>query len=328
MFDDTSYLEKFSLKYSENVPKDYDISEIQFTYDFVFPVLKQDAAIDEAIDGVVKEYKLSEDYLREYFIENKYILNKAKMKDISAQLNEYNTKTLKKILKSHGIKASGKREKIEKRIIDNKLIGNEYYLSSKSKVFYKNKKRRIRIFNQYLSNHYYFNEFNEFYMDNYRKKEVNIPIEFINIHIRKAMDEKNHESYVLNNQVMAEHFFKKENNRKMLVHVLKNYCMNINPIWKINDLEDHNGVLLETYENLVFLHDNFSKNTIINTFYFIWDSFDFEKIIVTKYDAYRILKDILNLKNLDKINSDLNKRFYENEDLKIKHITQKTLFDF
>ena len=149
------------------------------------------------------------------------------MKDISAQLNEYNTKTLKKILKSHGIKASGKREKIEKRIIDNKLIGNEYYLSSKSKVFYKNKKRRIRIFNQYLSNHYYFNEFNEFYMDNYRKKEANIPIEFINIHIRKAIDEKNHESYVLNNQVMAEHFFKKENNRKMLVHVLKNYCMNI-----------------------------------------------------------------------------------------------------
>ena len=132
MFDDTSYLEKFSLKYSENVPKDYDISEIQFTYDFVFPVLKQGAGIDEAIGGVVKEYKLSEDYLREYFIENKYILNKAKMKDISAQLNEYNTKTLKKILKSHGIKASGKREKIEKRIIDNKLIGNEYYLSSKS----------------------------------------------------------------------------------------------------------------------------------------------------------------------------------------------------
>ena len=66
----------------------------------------------------------------------------------------------------------------------------------------------------------------------------------------------------------------------------------------------------------------------INTFYFIWDSFDFEKIIVTKYDAYRILKDILNLKNLDKINNDLNNRFYENEDLKIKRITQKTLFDF
>ena len=165
-------------------------------------------------------------------------------------------------------------------------------------------------------------------MDNYRKKEANIPIEFINIHIKKAMDEKNHESYVLNNQVMAEHFFKKGNNRKMLVHVLKNYCLNINPIWKINDLEGHNGVLLETYENLVFLYDNFSKNTIINTFYFIWDSFDFEKIIVTKYDAYRILKDILNLKNLDKINNDLNNRFYENEDLKIKRITQKTLFDF
>lgn len=328
MFDDNHYLEKFSLKYSQNVPNDYDISEIQFTYDFVFPVLKQDVGIDEAIDSVVKEYKLSEDYLREYFIENKYILNKAKMKDISAQLREYNTKTLKKILKSHGLKSSGKREKIEKRILDNKLLGNDYYLSSKSKVFYKNKKRRIRIFNQYLSNHYYFREFNEFYMDNYRKKEANIPIEFINIHIKKAVDEKNHESYVLNNQVMAEHFFKKGNNRKMLVHVLKNYCLNINPIWKINDLEGHNGVLLETYENLVFLHDNFSKNTIINTFYFIWDSFDFEKIIVTKYDAYRILKDILNLKNFDKINSDLDKRFYENENLKIKSITQKTLFDF
>ena len=36
-------------------------------------------------------------------------------------------------------------EKIEKRIFDNNLIGNDYYISSKSKVFYKNKKRRIRI---------------------------------------------------------------------------------------------------------------------------------------------------------------------------------------
>ena len=49
---------------------------------------------------------------------------------------------------------------------------------------------------------------------------------------------------------------------------------------------------------------------------------------MSKYEGYRILKDILNLKDYNKINHDLDSRFYENEDLKIKTIIQKTLFDF
>ena len=60
----------------------------------------------------------------------------------------------------------------------------------------------------------------------------------------------------------------------------------------------------------------------------IWDSFDFENIIVSKYDGYRCLKDILNLKDYNRIVDDLENRFYDNDDLKIKKITQKTLFDF
>ena len=60
----------------------------------------------------------------------------------------------------------------------------------------------------------------------------------------------------------------------------------------------------------------------------VWDSFNFDEIIVSKYDGYRCLKDILNFKDRYKINADLDKRFYSNENLKIKKITQKTLFDF
>ena len=41
-----------------------------------------------------------------------------------------------------------------------------------------------------------------------------------------------------------------------------------------------------------------------------------------------ILKDILNLKDFNKINSNLKEHFYNNKDLKIKKILQKTLFDF
>ena len=321
-------IEKQSLKYTGNVPEGYSNSIIEITFDFIYRVLKRDASIYKAIQGVANEYGLKEDEFTDYLIENKYILNKANRNELSNQIKTYNTKSLKKILKKHGLKTSGKRKRIEQRILENGLIGTEYYLSSKSKVFYRNKKRRIRIFEDYLFDYYYFTEFNDFYMDSYRKKEAKIPVEFIKLHIKKAIEDESHENYLFNTQVMAEHFRKREKHRKMLEYSLKNYCMNLNPIWKIGDLKGHVGIRLDTYDDLMFLKEKLGRNAVINAFYLVWDSFNFENMIVSKYDGYRCLKDILNHKDLDKINSDLDNRFYENENLKIKRITQKTLFDF
>ena len=328
MSNNNIYSERYSLKYQNDVPENYNISKLQFTFDFIYLILKRNASINEAVDNVSKKYALSEEYLMDYLIENRYILNNANMNSISMQLKKYNTKSLKKILKKHGIKTSGKRERIEKRILDNKLLGNNYYLSSKSKIFYKNKKRRIKIFNEYLSQYYYFDEYNEFYMGNYRKKEANIPIEFINLHIGKSIEDKNHERYISNNEIMAKHFLKKENYKKMLGYVLNNYCMDLNPIWKIDELKQHCGIKKNTYDYLLLLQEKLSKNIVINAFYPIWDSFDFDRIIVSKYDGYKYLKDILNFKDYDKINEALQNRFYLTDDLNIKKITQKTLFDF
>lgn len=327
MFDNEDSLEKLSLKFT-NPSKDYDISKIQYTFDFIFLVLKRDSSIDDAIKGVARDYNISENDLRIYLLENKYILNSSNKNSSLEQLNKYNTKSLKKILKKHGLKTSGKRDRIEQRILENNLLGNDYHLSSKSKVFYKNKKRRIYIFNKYLIDYYYFNEFNEFYMDNYRKKQDKIPVEFIKLHINKSFEDKNHKNYIFNSQVMAQHYLKKENYTRMLEYVLRSYCINLNPIWKIDELKGHVGLLEDTYENLKFIRDKLSKNAIINTYYLVWDSFNFDRVIVPKYEGYRYLKAVLNDKNYNRINEDLDNRFYMNEDLKIKKITQKTLFDF
>ena len=40
MLDNNSNFKKISIKYSDEVPKDYDISEIQYTFDFIYLVLK------------------------------------------------------------------------------------------------------------------------------------------------------------------------------------------------------------------------------------------------------------------------------------------------
>lgn len=329
MFETNSISQKFSLKYADNVPKGYDISEIQFTFDFIYLVLKREASIAAAVESVSNEYGLSKDYMMDYFIENKYILDKRDFNDFSKQIKDYNTKSLKKLLKKHGLKKSGKRNTLEKRIFENNLLGGGgYRISSKSKIFYKNKKRRIRIFEEFLSDNYYFTEFNDFYMDNYRKKKDKIPVEFIKRHIEKAIDDKNHSNFIFNNHIMAEHYFNTEKYKKMLEHVLKIYCMNLNPIWKIDELKDHGGFSYETYNQLISLNGRFGRNIVISTYYYIWNSFEFENIIVSKYEGYRYLKDILNLKSYQKIIKDLQDRFYDNEDLHIKKITQKTLFDF
>ena len=320
--------EKFSLKYSNDVPRDYDTSKMQFTFDFIYLVFKRDVSIDGAVRVVANEYNLSQDYLKDYLIKNKYILNKANKNEQTRQLKKYNTKTLKRILKKEGLKASGKREKIEEKILENGLLGQDYYLSSKSRIFYKNKKRRMNIFTDYLFENYYFDEFNEYYMDNFRKKEAKIPVEFIKQHISKAIEDKHHSNYILNTQILANHFFIKENYKRMLEYVLKSFCMNLNPIWKVNELTSHVGIDIETYDNLIFLNEKIGKNRIIQSFYVVWDSFNFEKIIVSKYDGYRCLKDILHLKDYNKINDNLDDKFYLNDELKIKRITQKTLFDF
>ncbi len=320
--------EKISLKYPDEVPEGYDVSQIEYTYDFIYLVLEHEASIDGALRGVANEYGLSEVFLKEYLIENKYLLNNANPDEISRQLKSYNTKSLKKILKEYGLKTSGKREKIEQRIFENNLLGSEYYLSSKSKVFYKNKKRRIGIFEEYLFEYYYFCEFNDYYMNNFQKKEDNIPVEFIKQYINKAVEDEDHRMFALNNQVMVEVFYKKENYKAMLEYVLKNFCINMNPVWKVDDLSDHGGIAQETYENLLFLKQELGKNRIISAYFAVWDSFNFEKIIVSKYTGYRCLKDLLNYKDYQRIVDDLQTKFYANDDLKIKKFTQKTLFDF
>ncbi|WP_298501033.1 SAP domain-containing protein [uncultured Methanobrevibacter sp.] len=319
---------KISLKYGDNAPEGYGLSMMQATFDFIYLVYKRDASIDGAVRGVCNEYGLSEDFLMDYLVENKYLLNKVGKKEFASQLKKYNTKALKKILKKHGLKTSGKRDRIEKRILENKLLGNDYYLSSKSRVFYKNKKRRIRIFDKYLSNHYYFSEFNEYYMDNFRKKEEKIPIEYIKQHLKRASEDENHRMYTWNNHIMAELYHDKKNCKGMLEYVLKNFCINLNPVWKIDDLKNHGGLSLETYNSLLFLNNKIGRNRIISAYFYIWDSFNFEKIIVSKYIGYRYLKDILNCKDYNGIVEDLKSNFYCSDDLKIKKITQKTLFDF
>ena len=127
---------------------------------------------------------------------------------------------------------------------------------------------------------------------------------------------------------MAKHFLEKGNYKKMLLYVLKNYSMDLNPIWKIDELKQHSGLDKGTYDYLLLLQKKLSKNIVINAYYPVWDSFDFDRIIVSKYDGYKYLKDILNFKDYDKINEALQNRFYLNDDLNIKKITQKTLFDF
>lgn len=320
--------DKLSLEYPDDVPNDYDVSQIQFTYDFIYSVLKDNSAIADAVRIVSRKYDLSEGYLNDYLIENKYVLDKTNKNEFAKELKKYNTKSLKRILKKHGVKASGKREKIEKRILDYNLLGNSYRLSSKSKIFYKNKKRRVRIFDKYLTDHYYFREFNEFYMDNYRKKEGKIPIEFIKRHISKSIRDKDHTKFTINNHIMAQHYCKKENYKKMLGYALKNYCINLNPVWKIDDLKKHGGPSLQDYNMLLFLNDKIGKNRIISAYSAVWNSFNFEKIIVSKYAGYIYLKKILNGYDYHKIIQDLENNFYSNEDIKIKKITQKTLFDF
>ena len=327
MFSHYDFEGKFSLKYS-TIPRGYDISEIQFVFDFIYLVHKRDASIDKAIEGVAYEYGLSQDYLKNYLIENKYILSKFDENLFLKQVENLNTKSLKKLLKMHGLKASGKRDKLINRIRDNKLLSNDYYLSSKSRVFYKNKKRRINIFNALPQDFYYFDEFNEYYMDNFRKKVDKIPVEFIKLYINKAATDEDHKMFALNNSVLAEHFYLKKDYKSMLEYVLNIFCINLNPIWKIDDLDNHGGLSSDNCNQLLFLKGVLGKNRIISAYFVVWDSFNFEKIIVSKYAGYKYLKDILNYKDYHRIVKELENNYYSNADLKIKRIVQKTLFDF
>ena len=52
MFAYNNNLEKFSLKYTTDIPKDYDLSEIQFTFDFICLVLKRNKDIDYSIKEI------------------------------------------------------------------------------------------------------------------------------------------------------------------------------------------------------------------------------------------------------------------------------------
>ena len=329
MFDQiNSFDKKFSINYPDgNVPDNYDISEMQFTFDFIYLVYKHNLSIDNAIYEVAFKYTIPSDDLKNYLVENNYILSKTTRSEYLNQIKKYNTKSLKKILKANGLKNSGKREKIEERIIEHKLIDRDFVLSYKSKLFYKNKKRRMSIFDEFFKDYYFFDEFNDYYMDNFRKKKNKIPIDYVNCHIEKAINDKNHRNYILNLQILSEIYYRYEHHKNMLECVLKMYCVNINPVWEFDDLSEH-GFAIEIYDLLQYLEEVMGKNRIISAYFAVWDSFNFESFIMSKYTGYVYLKDILNHKDYHTILQDLCTKFYWNDDVKVKKVIQKTLFDF
>lgn len=110
--------EKISFKYADNVPEGYDVSEIQYTFDFIDLVFKEDVDIEGSIERVAKKYNLDKFEFKKYLIDNKYILTKIDKREFSNEIKKYTTKHLKRILKSNGLRKSGKRHNLEKRILE------------------------------------------------------------------------------------------------------------------------------------------------------------------------------------------------------------------
>lgn len=211
---------------------------------------------------------------------------------------------LKKILKDNGLKVSGRKQELIDRISENDIFLNEFnsdklFLTKKGKD-YLNKNSWIELYEGFL-NDFDFDDFCRFYRSN-EGNSHEIISKYLDEHLKLAKKDKDFDymiSCFSSKSILSE---LDENINDVLKWEMRKFSLIINPIYIEEKYSEFYIPLNKEYvDKIRLLKEEFSTESIMDSFEESWDYFKFNKFIISKEEAKDLLEELLNNEDNSKL---------------------------
>ena len=301
------------IDYGIEYPTSYDLDQYQ-----ILKLIDEYHNLDLAF-LILSDLKLPQDIFADLLFEGGYVtyeITKETWSDFAN--NEFTVNDLKDILKMNGLKVSGRKQELIDRIAENDIsfdgfISDKLFLTEKGKN-YLNEYSWIGLYMEFLRK-FDFDEFYRFYDDadgNFNE----IVSEYLDEHIKLAKKSKDF-NYLID-CFSSKAIFSEldENLDEALKWEMRRFCLSINPIYlDMSFLSFDLPLNQENIDNLRILKEQFSIETIMDSFEESWDYFKFNKFIVSGEDAKLTLEKLLdNHENLKSVKAELKDRCMRKKD--------------
>lgn len=267
----------------------------------------------EIFNSATDIYNLQGHDLRKIMDNKGYITYDVRESDWFEEGQEFSVSELKKILIKNNIKQSGNKNELIERIklnISLNKIKSKVPKITESGFKFKKDSFPLLYHKKYLENFVY-EEFEEFYYNSEKTSIDEITIDFLNKHIQKAINSKNHNQLIQSLKLQSNLYLKMEDFEEVLRLELKIFLININMLF-IDDVyyDYYDPIEEETFDNLKKLMYNYDFEDMVFLIGLFYDEFDENDLKIPLDEVVDILKRLFNQNNYFSLNNRIKYNHY------------------
>ena len=312
--DEPKYLLDPSIVYGKDYPSgyvDYDMFRIlnlikASKYDF-----------DEILANIQLESAFSEVQIKETLLENNFITPKdcdvaINVKD---RISKMDAAQLSRLLKKHGISASGKKKKLIKlaaqHIPENEFIDD--FTITPDGLNFLEEFEWIGLF-KWALDEFEFNEFHK-YVDEHEGSHIQLALDFIDEHLKKAIRQRDFKYYDCCLRARADTYaFNEYDLKTALCEEIKRMILRLNPILYTYASYYSQYLIFnpENIESIKIYSEELGIDDIKGLYFKIWDSLDLEKEYVSKEDAFKYLERLFEDEDYEEASDEFEAEYFEN----------------
>ena len=233
------------------------------------------------------------------------------------EAQEYTVSELKDILLKNNIKQSGNKKELVERInlnISLDKIKSKVPKISKLGFQFKEDNNLLLYHNKFLKK-YVYEEFKDFYENSNKDNIDEITISFLDKHIQKAINYKNHGQLIDSIQLQTQLYYDVKDIEEVLRLELKIFLINVNMLF-IDKVyyEYYDPIKEDTYNNLRNLRYEYDFEEMVFLLTLIYGDFDENDLNISLDESVDILRRLLEQNSLSNLN---NRIKYNNYSIKM-----------
>lgn len=311
--DESKYMLDATVIYGKDYPSgyvDYDM------YRILNRINGSESDFDSLMSDFVMESSFSEVQIKNILLDNDFI--KPVDSDVEINVKEevlkLNPSQLSKLLKKHGIIASGKKKKLIKLAVQNlpeSEFINVFGITSEGLKFLEDF-RWITLFHVALNDF----EFNEFYryIDEHEGDYMQLALDFTSEHLDNAIKQRDFAYYDICLGAKADIYAFERYDLKTAFHEeIRRMILRLNPIMYTYSSYYTNYLIFnpDNIQAIRLYADELGIDDIKGVFFSIWDSMDLEREYVTKEVAYEYLERLFDDEDYDMLSNEFDVKYFE-----------------
>lgn len=259
----------------------------------------------EIFDLAANKYNLTGHDLRKIMAKKKYITYAVEESDWFEEAQQFSVSELKEILLKNNIKQSGNKSDLIERIqlnVSLDKVKSKVPKITKSGYQFKENSLPILYHNKYLEK-YVYEEFEKFYNNSKKTSIVDITIDFLEKHIEKAINTRNHNQLTDSLRLQSMLYADTQDIEEVLRIELKIFLININMLYVDDVYYDFYEAIDETtFKNLKKLLYEYDYDEMLFILSLIYQEFDEKDMNIGMEELEEVLHKVYTQNNVHNLN--------------------------